>query len=528
MTAVQDAPREQLRPALVADPGDPDGIRRLVVASLEAGRYGAAARAGGWWLATVPSDRQALTRVADAFTAAKRPAEALRFLERALDLGPDDLAIWERVMAALFRSGNVVGLSEMTNKALARRRDHWPAWYYRWRLMIATDEPDRLSREIGTIGGRLRPTTDDDTRLFRETREPPGTADLTDQQLRDCHRTYARICEAFDRHAADGWIRIYARFATDRPSIPLDALRDAGDRHIPVVGLWQGEWRVAPIYIRGEATACNPFKAQKLDDLATATSVPVNRWVALGYFVPTIRGMIDRYGVTSEPAQRQLRSLLRPGPLAAPRYGFSDAEGQVWETNYLHVTMVERLLFIRETLAELAARGDIDRDHGLTVIEIGGGYGELAHKLLQAGVADRIVLVDLPPNLLIGLRIFSALWPGEVGLVLDEADLPLCDRRIVLMAPWMIEKAGLRFDLALNFISFQHFADHSLRYYLDRLAAADTPVILHENYVVAKAPDAVDVRDYPFHPGYERRRWWLRSAHPVAVVREVRCRPRQG
>lgn len=100
-----------------------------------------------------------------------------------------------------------------------------------------------------------------------------------------------------------------------------------------------------------------------------------------------------------------------------------------------------------------------------SVFEIGGGFGAMAHILLQnfPNIKTYIYL-DIPPNLFIGTQYLKSLFPGRVHDYLALRDLDVIrpqQRRaggdgpdIFCICPWQIERLDYTADLFYNSHSF--------------------------------------------------------------------------
>ena len=130
-------------------------------------------------------------------------------------------------------------------------------------------------------------------------------------------------------------------------------------------------------------------------------------------------------------------------------------------------------------LPELASRDALD------VLEIGGGYGALAHHLSRLLPRARYTIVDLPETLLLSASYLTLLHgPERVALVRAAPDLASesASRATFLLLPnhgvsWLQER---RFDLAINIQSFQEMTAAQLETYLSFIAPR-TSLLLSDN-----------------------------------------------
>jgi SAM-dependent methyltransferase len=113
---------------------------------------------------------------------------------------------------------------------------------------------------------------------------------------------------------------------------------------------------------------------------------------------------------------------------------------------------------------------------GLRVLDIGAGYGRLAHRMteLVPGLVDYACIDAIPESTYVCER------------YLDVRGLrPTC--RVVELPDAQKEIQPDRFDLAVNIHSFSEMSAAAIEYWIDLLAAAEVPALL----VVPNAPTAI-------------------------------------
>src|SRR3954449_12079902 len=110
----------------------------------------------------------------------------------------------------------------------------------------------------------------------------------------------------------------------------------------------------------------------------------------------------------------------------------------------------------------------------LRVLEIGAGYGQVAHQLLQQLDVETYAICDLPENAFLSAFYLQANWPDRTAaLVADEADAG--DAGLVVTVPPLLEKLAGPWDLVINSYSFQEMNRDSVDQYLAHAAATLAP-----------------------------------------------------
>lgn len=118
------------------------------------------------------------------------------------------------------------------------------------------------------------------------------------------------------------------------------------------------------------------------------------------------------------------------------------------------------------------------------VIEIGGGYGTLGEILHQAG-DYAYVDVDIPPTSAVSTYYLSSVGthsviPYSQTRHLSQIECPAPKQSMVL-CPWQLPLLQGRFDLAVNFISFQEMEPVVVKNYLSEIDRLETTYVLLRN-----------------------------------------------
>jgi putative sugar O-methyltransferase len=106
----------------------------------------------------------------------------------------------------------------------------------------------------------------------------------------------------------------------------------------------------------------------------------------------------------------------------------------------------------------------------LRVLEIGAGYGQVAHQLLQQLDISTYACCDLPENAFLSSFYLQANWPSRSAvLVAGEDDGAEAD--LVITVPPLLDKLAGPWDLVINSYSFQEMNRESVDGYLAHAAA---------------------------------------------------------
>lgn len=146
---------------------------------------------------------------------------------------------------------------------------------------------------------------------------------------------------------------------------------------------------------------------------------------------------------------------------------------------------------------------------GGTVLEIGGGFGALASRLLAIRPDVTCVLSDLPVNMVLTHTYLSSLYGGAVAGLWEERDLPAPGQRILVVPPWRLTGLPISVDLTVNTMSFQHMDARNHAFYGTAMRRLGTKVLYHLNRNVFRGTDslqdtmAVPADEYGFMADFE-------------------------
>jgi putative sugar O-methyltransferase len=101
----------------------------------------------------------------------------------------------------------------------------------------------------------------------------------------------------------------------------------------------------------------------------------------------------------------------------------------------------------------------------LRVLEIGAGYGQVAHQLLQQLDIKTYAVCDLPENAFLGAFYLQANWPARSVSLISREGEP-ADAGLVYTVPPLLAELRGPWDLVINSYSFQEMTRESVELYL--------------------------------------------------------------
>jgi putative sugar O-methyltransferase len=151
--------------------------------------------------------------------------------------------------------------------------------------------------------------------------------------------------------------------------------------------------------------------------------------------------------------------------------GFRYRDGRFVSADSLRFQRIVNTLYRQGILSELSG----DRARKCHVLEIGAGYGGLAHQLSNICKNMTYVIVDLPETLLFSASYLSLLNPKKKIYLYDSEDFSrlvesetLASYDFVLLPNYRLHSLSrLRFDLVINIASFQEMRTGQVEEYLD-------------------------------------------------------------
>ena len=181
-----------------------------------------------------------------------------------------------------------------------------------------------------------------------------------------------------------------------------------------------------------------------------------------------------------DPYQRYYDALRRGLPerywIAAPH--LCGEYGHLIDGNLVN----EKILKWLENIRVLWHNGVLPRletVHQPTIMEIGAGYGGMAHHLMTMFPGARYVIVDIPETLLFSASYLTMIH-GKDRVQLLDSDIPVAsispegspEGGTFLMVPNVLlsSLSSLHFGLAINMNSFQEMIESQVTQYLEFLA----------------------------------------------------------
>lgn len=109
----------------------------------------------------------------------------------------------------------------------------------------------------------------------------------------------------------------------------------------------------------------------------------------------------------------------------------------------------------------------------LRILEIGAGYGQVAHQLHQLLPIELYAICDLPENLFLSAYFLPANLDVPASFIGAESAAP--ERGLAFTIPPFIDRLGEGFDLIVNTYSFQEMTLRSVHEYFDFARGALSP-----------------------------------------------------
>jgi putative sugar O-methyltransferase len=159
------------------------------------------------------------------------------------------------------------------------------------------------------------------------------------------------------------------------------------------------------------------------------------------------------------------------------------------------------------------------------LMEIGGGHGRFIRDAALLMPETKLILTDLPFNLIVSARYLIENFGHQVNLCLLPGQTFNPDSRINIIAPWRLDEISVPVDTACNFLSFQHMDETSLGWYGDAMRAVNVESVFQVNRNATRDPFDKALDDYPFASEFEAKRRqvldtvsYIRSRTPLRMV----------
>jgi hypothetical protein len=137
------------------------------------------------------------------------------------------------------------------------------------------------------------------------------------------------------------------------------------------------------------------------------------------------------------------------------------------------------------------------------LMEIGGGHGRFIRDAAVLFPDAKLILTDLPFNLIVSARYLIEYFGHEVNLCVSASQSFDPDRRINIIAPWRLNEISVPVDTACNFLSFQHMDGANLTWYGDAMRNLNVQSLFQVNRDITRDPFDKPLHDYPFATEFE-------------------------
>lgn len=176
---------------------------------------------------------------------------------------------------------------------------------------------------------------------------------------------------------------------------------------------------------------------------------------------------VDHYATLASYAFSKLPRWMRvPTPRRFGEMGWTDGELLLSHDVFAYL---ERVILMYESgvLHELRRRAE---QRPIRILEIGGGYGGLAHYIKRLIPNSRYVIIDLPESLMYSAPYLSVLFAGEQNLIAADHQalidpgspgFTFVSNHLALA----VKHSGLDFDLAINTLSLSEMNEDQVRHY---------------------------------------------------------------
>jgi hypothetical protein len=141
-----------------------------------------------------------------------------------------------------------------------------------------------------------------------------------------------------------------------------------------------------------------------------------------------------------------------------------------------------------------------------SVLEIGGGFGAVAMRLLRVRPDVSYVLTDLPVNMVMTYAYLRSHFGDQVYGAFEGPIRPPKGTRVMIVPPWRLNEIGGRISLAINTMSFQHMDERNHRFYGDQMRRLSVETLYHLNRQDIRPGDItvrIHARDYSFLDQFE-------------------------
>jgi hypothetical protein len=136
------------------------------------------------------------------------------------------------------------------------------------------------------------------------------------------------------------------------------------------------------------------------------------------------------------------------------------------------------------------------------IFEIGAGVGGLCKKFYECGYTGKYYITDLPVNAALIATNLGREFGDNFGMYWKLDDREELNRRVVFVAPWLLDQLDLNVDLVINTACFQHMSLANLLFYSEIIEKFRSKFIYHNNRVLLRDASDVSIDKYPFRKKY--------------------------
>ena len=137
------------------------------------------------------------------------------------------------------------------------------------------------------------------------------------------------------------------------------------------------------------------------------------------------------------------------------------------------------------------------------LMEIGGGHGRFIRDAAVLMPDTKLILTDLPFNLIVSARYLMENLGDQVNLCILPEQRFDPDSRINIVAPWRLDDISVPVDTTCNFLSFQHMDEVSLNWYGDSMRKLGVQSLFQVNRDAVRDPYDMPIDEYPFAADFQ-------------------------
>jgi len=203
---------------------------------------------------------------------------------------------------------------------------------------------------------------------------------------------------------------------------------------------------------------------------------------------------------------RLLQAATRDAPNPAHRRALNFADALILDDDRFGARLFPLPNIGNVTAKSLQSTYYACRLFGLTprngaILEIGGGFGAVASRLLRIRPDVTYMLTDLPMNLILTYAYLRSHFGGAVYGALEGPIRPPQGTRVIVVPPWRLKELRGRASVVFNTMSFQHMDHRNHAFYGDVMRQLGARRLYHFNRQILQPNDRtvhVAASDYSF------------------------------